>query len=438
MDFTSAFKYSGLAEFSPDGSMLANSAGVRLCIRDVQSLEMIKLHTCVDKIGHLEWSSCSKYVLCVLMGRAVVQFFAIDSMNQIARIDEGLGGLRAAKWLPSGRHVITLSDFGMRLTIWSLTNKEDIKQIKQPKLDEAQQLIIDFTQDLKYAALVQRRDCKDNILVLDLDHFVVMRRWDTDNSSDIQSLNWSPDGCHICCIDCMFLYRAFIYSLDGKLLSVITNPNAVLGINTFEWSNDSRLIVLGGYDGQCKVVSHITWKDFATLDHPPTIAINTAIIFQEQEYCEEDITGQEVKRCQYVVCEQPFQVPQRPGGPDKLGTKVGIRQAQFSPDGVYLCTVLEQHPTCVWIWAMRRMALEALVVQMKPVKAVHWDPVHTRLGICTGAKRFYLWSPGGCTCVDTVHPDFAVQAFGWSADGAALVLEDKLAFCLAYPNWTDL
>ena len=32
---------------------------------------------------HLEWSSCSKYVLCVLMGRAVVQIFAIDSMNQV-------------------------------------------------------------------------------------------------------------------------------------------------------------------------------------------------------------------------------------------------------------------------------------------------------------------------------------------------------------------
>ena len=40
--------------------MLANSAGVRLCIRDVQSLEMIKLHTCVDKIGYATPTYLSK------------------------------------------------------------------------------------------------------------------------------------------------------------------------------------------------------------------------------------------------------------------------------------------------------------------------------------------------------------------------------------------
>eukprot|EP00670_Eutreptiella_braarudii_P010790 CAMPEP_0174307308 /NCGR_PEP_ID=MMETSP0810-20121108/1035_1 /TAXON_ID=73025 ORGANISM="Eutreptiella gymnastica-like, Strain CCMP1594" /NCGR_SAMPLE_ID=MMETSP0810 /ASSEMBLY_ACC=CAM_ASM_000659 /LENGTH=433 /DNA_ID=CAMNT_0015414321 /DNA_START=72 /DNA_END=1370 /DNA_ORIENTATION=- len=433
MDFTTAFKFSGISVFSPDGTKLANSAGVRLCIRDVQSLEMIKLHTCVDKIGYLEWSCDSQYVLCMLTGRDIIQIYAVNSIHQVARIDEGNGGLRSVQWLPSGRHVLTLAEHSLRVTIWSLLDKDDIKQIKQPKCDDDQNLIVSFTRDRKYMALVERRGCKDYILVVDIDNFAIVRRWEIDGTSDVQKLELSPDGCRLCCIDGMFTFRALIYALDGKLLSVIAPGKAILGARTLDWSSDGSLLAIGGYDGNCRVVSHISWKAFACLEHPTSISSNTVVVFKEQEYTAK--SGEEVRGCKYEICNQPFQLPQRTGASDKASAKLGVKKVAFSCDGLYMCTCDESTPNCVFIWSIRKMCLEAVLVHMKPVKSVQWDPCHTRLGICTGVKRFYLWSPSGCTCVDTVHPEFSVQNFTWNADGCALVLEDKLSFCMAYPAW---
>ena len=59
-----------------------------------------------------------------------------------------------------------------------------------------------------------------------------------------QKLELSPDGCRLCCIDGMFTFRALIYALDGKLLSVIAPGKAILGARTLDWSSDGRLYLL--------------------------------------------------------------------------------------------------------------------------------------------------------------------------------------------------
>ena len=42
------------------------------------------------------------------------------------------------------------------------------------------------------------------------------------------------------------------------------------------------LLAIGGYDGNCRVVSHISWKAFACLEHPTSISSNTVVVFKEQ------------------------------------------------------------------------------------------------------------------------------------------------------------
>lgn len=55
MNFSDLFKQTTLlCEFSPDGKYLANVVQFRLIIRDIQSLEVVNLFTCLDTINFIE------------------------------------------------------------------------------------------------------------------------------------------------------------------------------------------------------------------------------------------------------------------------------------------------------------------------------------------------------------------------------------------------
>ena len=42
--------------FSPDGRYLASAAGYRLILRDVDTLQIVQLYSCVDAIESIDWS----------------------------------------------------------------------------------------------------------------------------------------------------------------------------------------------------------------------------------------------------------------------------------------------------------------------------------------------------------------------------------------------
>mgnify|MGYP001807593983 CR=1 FL=1 len=60
MDFSEAYKCSLLPSYSPDGQFLAAAVEYRLVIRDVESLQVVQIYSCLDKIHHVEWSPNSK------------------------------------------------------------------------------------------------------------------------------------------------------------------------------------------------------------------------------------------------------------------------------------------------------------------------------------------------------------------------------------------
>lgn len=44
--------------------------------RDAESLQVVQLYSCLDRIDHLEWSRNSMYVLCAQYSRAIIQVWA--------------------------------------------------------------------------------------------------------------------------------------------------------------------------------------------------------------------------------------------------------------------------------------------------------------------------------------------------------------------------
>jgi hypothetical protein len=56
-------------------------------------------------------------------------------------------------------------------------------------------------------------------------------------------------------------------------------------------------------------------------------------------------------------------------------------------------------PNCVWIWETSKLSLVATVMQLEGVRALHWHPSASRLAICAGNSKLYLWSEEGCSIV---------------------------------------
>ena len=45
----------------------------RLVVRDMSTLQILQLYTCLDQISHMDWSSDSLFILCAMYKRGLVQ-----------------------------------------------------------------------------------------------------------------------------------------------------------------------------------------------------------------------------------------------------------------------------------------------------------------------------------------------------------------------------
>ena len=113
----------GNACFSPDGRLIATAQGIRVMIRDSSSFDVMHVFPCVDKIDRIEFSPDSRLILCAMYGRCSVQAFNMEEPDWRCRVNENIAGLTYATWTPDSTHILTASDFGIHISIWSLINK---------------------------------------------------------------------------------------------------------------------------------------------------------------------------------------------------------------------------------------------------------------------------------------------------------------------------
>lgn len=75
MEFSETYKVSTEAtpSYSPDGKYLACVVEYRLIIREAESLQVVQLYSCLDRVQYIEWAPNSLYVLCGLFTRSIIQ-----------------------------------------------------------------------------------------------------------------------------------------------------------------------------------------------------------------------------------------------------------------------------------------------------------------------------------------------------------------------------
>ncbi|XP_077998010.1 WD repeat-containing protein WRAP73-like [Glandiceps talaboti] len=437
MNFSELFKQTNsLCKFSPNGQYLANCVQYRLIVRDIKTLQILQLYTCLDAVQYIEWSSDSMFILCGMYKRGIVQVWSLEQPEWTCKIDEGSAGLIAVRWSPDGRHILTTADFNLRITVWSLVNKS-VSYIKYPKDAKP---AMDFSKDGKYMALAERRDCKDFISVFVCNTWQLVKHFETD-TRDLAGISWSPDGRVLCVWDTPLEYKLLLYLADGRCVATYSAYDWALAIKSVAWSPTSQFLAIGSYDEKVRILNHITWKTVVTHSHPSTVDNAAVVVYREIEKKPPLLRGETAPpegfifsvQSKYEVAQGQVQVPAVKPDLDKAYPKIGISKLAFSCDNRYLYSRNDNMPNSLWIWDVHKLSQIVLLIQAGPVKCVEWDPSHPRLALCTGNNKLYLWSPAGCVSVEVPsEATFQVLSLKWHPHGNAIMLMGREHMCMCF------
>ncbi|KAE8703477.1 ubiquinol-cytochrome c reductase complex chaperone CBP3-like protein [Hibiscus syriacus] len=320
--------------------------------------KVVQLFSCLDKISYIEWALDSEYILCGLHKRPMIQVWSLTQPEWTCKIDEGPAGIAYARWSPDSRHLLTTSEFQLRLTVSSLVNTACV-HVQWPKHASKG---VSFSKDGKFAAICTRRDCKDYINLLSCHNWEIMGVFAVD-TLDMTDIEWSPDDSAIVIWDSPLVY---------KFLAMVS------------------------YDQMLRVLNHLTWKTFAEFMHLSTVrAPCFAAIFKEvdeplqldmSELClDDDFLGGSVSELQPFCYLIQFMCPT-----SRCSRRTLQGLLSWSSDSQYICTRSDSMPTALWIWDIRHLELAAILVQKDPIRAAGWDPICTCLVLCTSSSHLYM------------------------------------------------
>eukprot|EP01116_Phalansterium_solitarium_P013688 TRINITY_DN31089_c0_g1_i1.p1 TRINITY_DN31089_c0_g1~~TRINITY_DN31089_c0_g1_i1.p1 ORF type:complete len:435 (+),score=-30.91 TRINITY_DN31089_c0_g1_i1:109-1413(+) len=428
MDFSEVYSHDNtkLCKWSPNGKYLASMMKHRLLVRDAETLQVVQLFTCLDSIQELSWSCDSLFILCGLYKKGVAQIWSLTEPGWTCKIDEGIAGLSHARWGPSGRHILTVSDFQVRLTVWSLLDRATF-YIKNPKFSSQG---LSFSPDGKMMALAERKDCKDFVSLFSCDSWELLRQFKTD-TLDLADLVWSRDGRSICVWDTNLQYKLLIYSPDGRLLTSHVAYENALGIKSVAWSPSSAFLAIGSYDQKVRIFDGLVYKQLTDFGHLAVSVSDAVAVYRE-------VPSEEFRsQTRYVLEEGVVRLPSIKLKTDVPNPPLGVGWVRWSSDSKYLLTRNDNMPNVLWIWSLTQLALNSIIIQKEPVISAGWDETSPQLTFCTGTGMLYLWTPTGCSCVAIPETNFALQSVLWNPAGNSLVLMDKDKYCLAFTGSTE-
>ncbi|KAJ1336681.1 hypothetical protein BSLG_007000 [Batrachochytrium salamandrivorans] len=424
-DFSEIFKQSGShCSFSPDGDHLAVVLDHRLFVRHTETLQIVALFKCLDSIQAIGWSADSTLIYCASFRLGSIQVFSLTDDAWTAQIDEGLGGCVAVRWAPDGRHLLSFSDFSLRITVWSLCTKDAI-YLQYPKFSDRG---FSFRSDGKYFALTERIDCKDYISIYECCDWTMLKRWNT-ATNDLDGIAWSPDGRFIVAWEPNIEYTIYIYYPDGRLVHKYSAYDSGLGVKSVRWSPSGQFLAVGSYDQKCRLLNHYTWKPLVELEHPSHLQFRDITVHKEINVSEDKdlvvATWTPLDLAQpkllYKVMQPPVTISQIKVDPDKPSPRMGVGIVEFSCSGHFLATRNDLHQV-------------ALIQQLTPIRSIKWNPRNPdRLAFCCGTGFIYVWqSDMGCESIEIPAVNFQVMSFEWNPDGRSVVLMDKDKFCIAF------
>ncbi|KAK6353153.1 hypothetical protein TWF696_005142 [Orbilia brochopaga] len=397
---------------SPDGSLIASVQGSRLLLQDVDTYEIkrtIQLSAELSNICFLKWSPhgaslpadtgesesnppSTPRMRFLVADEQVVEVYDAYDEEWKAVVTPGFGGVKNVDFGGSEDEVLILSEFGLKVTIWSLKDSSHV-DIQYPKFGSKG---FGYRPGTSHFALLTRPVAHDLLDIYSPQSYTPIKSVELP-TIDAQGLKWSPDGRWIAIWDSpSAAYRVLLYTANGHMFRTHEQPCVGLGLRTVEWSPGGEYLVLGGYDGSVIFLNtFLQFNKVIEMRHTLEMKQPATDVWSE----ELSVHGDR----HYTLITPPVNLPTVESPASDPNPKIGVSVISFSADGTLVVTKDERMSTSVWIWSLESLTPLAILVQLSQVKAIQWHPSRgDLLAVVCGADpnnastsnipSVYLWS----------------------------------------------
>lgn len=443
MNFSSPISSPGGSIWSPCGFLMATCSPPRLSVWDSKKLEVVAVFPCqeVSQVDRIVFSQDSQLLLVANFKSGLVLIFSLDDEEWRGKIQCGAGGLAGVAWSSDSRHVLTMGEWGVMLTVWSLSSKS-VMYVKNPKLWSTNHSTVLYNRDRSYSFVVERREGKDCLNIFSSTWQLV--RHSLLNTEDCAGAVWSPNRDCLAVWDSNLYYRVQIITLDGRCEFDYTAYEHQLGVKVVSWSPNGQLLLVGSFDNKIRVFCTEFWTLINEIEHSAALHEGDpisckAVVYQEEEHHSDEldarlaleIGGVYLQQTKYnTLDERPIYLDFTKPDPRKSGVvKIGVGLAEWSSCGRFIASRCDNLQTVVWVWDFEKLQLAALLVHKEGVKNFQWDPLLPRLGMLTGGGGIYIWTPLGAVIarIPSVHRGEleGVTDLKWNPRGTTILISNS-------------
>ncbi|KAF7320307.1 ATP-dependent metallopeptidase [Mycena kentingensis (nom. inval.)] len=473
MDFTELYKQN-LVDFSPDSRFILSAFQHRLVLRNTSTFSIYQtwqidaspsptralVSSTKEKDGattvsHIGWSRDSEYILAAVAKQGVVHVYKVQDVGWSARIESGTEGLVKAEWAPDGRTILCFSQWGLRVTIWTLSTGLGT-YIQYPLHPDAGYA---FRSDGRYFVLAERHKSKDTLGVYDTEDAYKLVRHFPSPTASLASLALSPTGNYIAVWEGPIEYKLHILSLAGNIQgSFCPDPDPGYGIRRVGWHPTGMFLAVGGWDEKVGLtlnettlisskihILDLTWTVSAVLELSSRIPSNVNI-WREPSKWQETTEGRGF--LSYERVQGPHSISINRHDATKAAPKSGVAQLEWNKNGSLLLVRFDNCPNVLHLYDFPtveqefRPRLRSVLLHSRPILHARWNPVRNgSLAICCGSQALYMWSDEWmgdhgeeemAECIGVPAKTFATRDLRWAGDGKGVVLVDKEVFCSAF------
>ncbi|KAF8605108.1 YVTN repeat-like/Quino protein amine dehydrogenase [Ceratobasidium sp. AG-I] len=484
LDFTEVFKQTGqLAVFSPGTTYLLTAVQGQLIVRRTGSFQIARTwhvdtspstttsivsppargsnnrtlrssahdqpeaETPDGWITHVGWSCDSEYVLACCAKRGVVNVYKMVDEQWNARIEAGAEGLARAEWAPDGRSIVCFSEWGLRVTIWSLLDGT-ATYIQFPKHTDRGYT---FRKDGRYFVLAERHKSRDTIGVYDArDGYKVARHFQSPTQS-LTAMALSPNGRHLAVWEGPLEYKLCILNLAGTVLrTFIPEPDPGLGIRSVAWHPSGAFLAVGGWDDKVHILSSLSWTAVTTFELTSRVPAGVKVWKEPSKW---QTKSQEGSFSEYdrAVGVTSLNITRRDGA--KGLPKSGAAQIEWNLTGTMLLVRYESTPTALHVYNFPapdepfKPCLKTVLLHAAAVTRASWNPVRPEtLAVCCSRPGVYMWTSNSewisesvgefetevAECIGVPGQELTVRDVRWAPDGRGILMVDSDSYCCAF------
>ncbi|GFT07080.1 WD repeat-containing protein WRAP73 [Nephila pilipes] len=421
--------------FSPNGIYLACGLQCQLIIWDLEAKEVTHKFLNDNPIDYLGWSPDSELIYCCMVKHNLLQVWNLANPTWKCKISENPLTIADVYWAPDSRHLLVISEFYLKMTVWSLVSST-VAVIENPKLIKN---CISFSHCERYLAVAERRRGEDCISIYTCDTWELLKFFSVE-TKDLSGIYFSPSDLVLGILEAfMEEPKVVFYSIDGRILGKYVKP-VMFGITFFSWNFDGNLIALGDYFGEVTVLDSFNYKELISYQELESVESENLVIYKVNQQTSED--GSSNWEMYEVVKLRPFSLSTLASQSERAKAKhvkYGIQTLQYSSCNRYLAALNGLFPKVLFIFDLQTFRLSSIVVHQCRIKEITWHPQKPILAFCSGSESLDLWTPSSCISIKSPFKgEFPVISVKWCSKNDCLLLNGKGYSSLLYlPNFSS-